>query len=463
MVDNGTPTAQPTESRTRGGAPGGFPWRTLLLPSVLFVLVLGLSATVAVRHKALNAYDEQAHFDYVVQLQQGNFPVPAGQRYAEETIQTWACRPVDSAMSVAPLCGEPNSASDPRLPFGGVNYEATSGPVYYAIVAGGSSILSNLGISDLTGARLVSSLLYALGAAVLLLVAQRMAFSPLAAGGVILAAASTGLPVSVGAAVTPDSLAFLMVAAVIASALLTRTWRAAVLATALVGVVAGLTKGNFIVVAMLGSMLLLLRWVSLERPTLSWQTARRLLAVGPVVALPVLLSAAGSFGWASLAAMRNTTGAPSDGGMSVMLKSTLGPHERVAGELSTLLHPNAPAGYTVLSNPVLDVVGQLVVLAVLGACLCAWLWRIDADVRGLIVLRSVALTIPLSAVALVAIFWVSSGGAAATSARYGLPFLAAASAGLGASIQRRAAVLVGILGLAVWLYPWVGLFLQGYL
>ncbi len=158
----------------------------------------------------------------------------------------------------------------------------------------------------------------------------------------------------------------------IAAALMTPTWRSAVLTSALVGVVAGLTKGNFVVVAVLGSMLLLLRWASLERPTLSWQTARRLLAIGPVVALPVLLSAAGSFGWARLAAMRNTTGAPSDGGMSAMLQSTLGPHERVADELATLLHPSAPAGYSVLSNTVLDVVGQIVVLAVWESCICAW-------------------------------------------------------------------------------------------
>jgi len=462
MIDDSGPAKPPAGDETAGDeSTGGFPWRSLLLPAVLFVLVLAQTATVAVKEKAISPYDEIAHFDYVVQLQQGNFPVPAGQRYSEEAIQTWACRPVDRALAIGLLCGEPNSASDPRLVFDGVNYEARYGPVYYALAAGGSSILSNVGVSDLTGARLVSSLLYALGAALLLLVAQRMAFSSLAAGGVILAASSTGLSLSQGATVTPDSMAFLITAAVIASALLSRTWRSAVLATTLVCTVAGLTHPVFILIAVLGSVLLLLRWVSLERPTVSWRTARRLVTIGPLAALPVVLSAAASLGWQALAASRNTTGLPADGDAHLMMQSSLGLIDRLAEQLRASLHPDwgtAPGpAFTVLDTPLLRTAGSLVVLATLGACLWAWLWRTEIDYRSVIALRSVAFAIPVSAAVLVVTFWAAYEGGHTTASRYAIPFLAAASVGLGASISRRTAVPMALAGAAVWLSAWVGL------
>lgn len=441
--------------------PPGFRWRSLLLPAVLFSLVLVQASTVAVKVKAISPYDEAAHFDYVVQLQQGNFPVPAGQRYSEEAIQEWACRPTDKASSVAQLCGKPYAASDPGALFGGIDYEAPFGPVYYAIAAGGSSVLGHVGIGDFTGARLVSSFLYALGAALLLLVAQRLAFSSMAAGGLILAASSTGLSLSMGATITPDSMAFLVTAAVIASSLLTRTWRSAVLTTVLVGAVAGLTKPNFVVIAALGSMLLLLRWTSIEKRTLSWRSARSFLVAGSMAALPVLVSAAGSAGWAALAAARNTTGAPSDGGVHAYVRSALGPIERAAEQLSALLRPDGgtvpgPA-FTVLDTPLLGAAGLVIVLVTLGACLCAWLWHIDADMRSLMVLRSVVLAVPICAIMLVVIYWASYQGAHLTASRYGIPFLAAASVGLGATLPRRTAIPIGVLGVAVWLSAWLGL------
>jgi hypothetical protein len=307
----------------------------------------------------------------------------------------------------------------------------------------------------------VSCLLYALGAALLLLVAQRLAFSSLAAAGLILAASSTGLSLSMGSTVTPDSMAFLGTAAVIASALFTRTWRSAVLTTTLVGLIAGLTKPNFILIAVLGSMLLLLRWATQEQPTFSRRTLRRLLAVGTAAAMPVAFSAAGSAGWAVVAAARNSTGAPSDGGVHLVLQSTLGPIQRAAEQLSALLRPDGGtwpgAAFTVLNTPLLAAAGLLVAVGVMGACLCTLVWRIDADPRAAMVLRSVALAIPVSAVMLVVIYWVTYQGAHLTASRHAIPFLAAGSAALGASVARRAAIPAGLLGLVVWLCAWVGL------
>jgi hypothetical protein len=435
--------------------------RSWLLPVVLFLLVLLQAGTVAVKVKAMSPYDEAAHFDYVVQLRHGNFPVPAGQRMSDEAVQDWACRPVDRAASVAELCGEKQSSNDPRVLFGGINYEAPFGPVYYAFAAMGSAILGVAGVSDFTGARLVSSVLYALGAAILLRVAQRMSLSHIAAGGLILAASSTGLPLSIGATVSPDAMAFVMTAAVIAAALVTRSWRSALLWTALVGAIAGLTKPNFIVIAVLGSVMLLLRWASTERPQVTAWTTGRLLRLGGWLGLPVAASAAAAAGWASLAAARNETGAAADGGIRLVLQSALGPVERVAEQVWALLRPDggtAPGpAFTVLDTPLLRAAGLLVVMATLGACLCAWLWRIDTDPRAILVLRSVALTVPISAVVLVAIYWAAYDGGHWTASRYALPLLAAASVGLGSSLGRRAAVPIALFGVAVWLAAWVGI------
>jgi hypothetical protein len=111
----------------------------------------------------------------------------------------------------------------------------------------------------------------------------------------------------------------------------------------------------------------------------------------------------------------------------------------------------------VLDTPLLRAAGLLVVMATLGACLCAWLWRIDTDPRAILVLRSVALTVPISAVVLVAIYWAAYDGGHWTASRYALPLLAAASVGLGSSLGRRAAVPIALFGVAVWLAAWVGI------
>jgi hypothetical protein len=447
-----------TDTHADKAGPGERGW---LLPAVLFMLVLLQAATVAVTVKAISPFDEAAHFDYVVQLQHSVFPVPAGQKYTQEAIQEWACRPVDRAASVAALCRKPVIANDPRLPFGGINYEAPFGPIYYASAALGSAILSAVGVPEFTGARLVSAMLYALGAALLLQVAQRMALSPLAATGAILAAASTGLALSIGATINPDAMAFLGTAAVLASAVLVRPWRSAVMWTALVGALAGLTKPNFILIAILGTMLLLLRRASIDRPTGGEWTAGRLLRLGAGLGLPVVASAAASAGWALLAAARNQTGAPADGGVHLMLQSSLGPVERAAEQMLALLRPDggtAPGpAFTVLDTPLLRVAGLIVVLATLGACLSAWLSRMDADPRSVLVLRAVALAIPASAVVLVAIYWITFQGGHWTASRYALPFLAAASVGIGAIARPRATVPIAMFGIAVWLAAWVGI------
>lgn len=450
------PSVEPPHALTERRAE----WRGWLITALVFGLVLLQAATVAARAKAISPFDEAAHFDYVVQLQHGNFPVPAGQRYSEEAVQNWACRPTDRAASLAVLCGVAGSPNDPRVLFGGINYEARYGPIYYGLAALGATVLGGAGVENFTGTRLVSALLYALGAALLVRVALRMAISSIAAGGAILAASSSGLSLSVGATVGPDSMAFLGTAAVIASALLTPTWRSAVLFTILVAAVAGLTKPNFIVLAILGSSLLLLRWTSIERRFAIGVNPISLVRLGIGLALPVVASAVASAGWAAVAVASRLTDIPPDGGINLVLQSPLDPAARVAEHLWAFLRPDggtAPGpAFTMLDTPLLRVVGLVVAIATMGACLCAWLWRVG-DGRSMLLLRAVAVALAVSAVALTAIFWITVDGGHATASRYGLPLFAAASVGLGASVSRRAAVSVAVFGIAVSVLAWMGI------
>ena len=183
--------------------------------------------------------------------------------------------------------------------------------------------------------------------------------------------------------------------------------------------------------------------------------------VGTWVSLPVIVSGATSAGWGALAAVLNQTGAQADGGIHLVLQSSLGPLARAADQMLALLRPDGGtppgAAFTVLDTPLLRTAGLIVVVASLGACLVAWVGRMDADPRGVLVLRAVALTIPVSAVMLVAIFWITYQGVHSTASRFALPFLAAASVGLGTTVRRSAATPVALVGIAVWLAAWVGI------
>jgi hypothetical protein len=190
--------------------------------------------------------------------------------------------------------------------------------------------------------------------------------------------------------------------------------------------------------------------------------AHRLLRLGGWLALPVIASAAFSAGWATLAAARNQTGAPSDGGLHVLVQSSLGPAWRVAEQVSALLRPDggtAPGpAFSVLDTAPLAAASLIVAIATLGACMCAWLWRIEADPRGVLVLRAVALTVPISAVILAAIYWLAYQGVHATASRFALPILAGASIGLGVTVKRPAAIPLALFGIGVWLAAWFGIF-----
>lgn len=430
----------------------------LVAPVVMFVLVFIQSATLALHVKAISPYDEAAHFDYVLRVLDGNVPVPAGQHYMNETIQTWACRPTDKGTSIAGLCGRARPANDAGIPFSGVNYNAQFGPVYYLLAAGGVRVLGLVGIGDFGAARLMSALLYALGAAMLVAVAQRFARTRWALTGLVLAASATGLSLSTGASITPDSMAFLYTAGIVAAALLARSWRSAVVWTATVSALAGLTKPNFVVLAGLGAAILLVRWFNIEQHKIVARDVTGLLAA---CAAPLLACAATAGGWGLLSRARAAPGANIDGGVHKYLQSSLGPLSRVADHVAALVRPDGgtlpgPA-FSVADTSIDRACGLLVVVVVLGACFGSWLWPSDADARAVALLRGVTLAIPASAIMLTVILAVAYQGVHQTASRYALPILAAAAIGTGASVSRRAGPFVAGAGVIVWAAAFVGI------
>jgi hypothetical protein len=424
-----------------------------LMPVLLFLLVFAQAAAVAVGLRAISEYDEAAHFDYVVQLRQGEFPVPAGQRYSDQALQQWACRPVDKAASVAPLCGRLPDADRSVVPFADVNYEAPIGPVYYLIAAAGSAVMSPFGGSAFVWARLVSACLYAGGAALLLAVAVRFARSRWAAFGAVLAASSTALALSTGGTVSPDALVYAETAAVLAAAVLVVRRRPAVAWTVGVAVLAGLTKPNFVVIALLGSSLLLLRWVVPARP----RTRSAWLRAAAEVAAPPVACGVAAAGWSALAGAINSTGLPADGGLHTVIQSPLGPLARTWKQLVALLRPDTGAAFTALTSPGMRITGVIVVLLLLGGCFLAWFRRPGVDTGAVLVLRATAIAAPVAAVVLVATMWVSLQHGFLAQQRYGLPLLAAGAVGVGGSLHRRYAMPVLVLAAVTWVAAWTGL------
>jgi hypothetical protein len=264
-----------------------------------------------------------------------------------------------------------------------------------------------------------------------------------------------------GSTISPDAMAFLETALVIATALLPRGWRTAVIGTGLASTVAGLTKPNFILIAILGAALLLLRWYSIERGKATRPSAPDLLPVGFAVGLPVGLAAISSAAWAGLSYALNSTGAPADGGVHLVLRRDLGPVERFVDQLGALARPDGGTWpgtpFTVLDYPLFRAAGAIVVVIIAAACLYSWLRRANTDVRSLIVLRAVSLALPVSAAVLVVVVGVTYQGGHWTASRYALPFLAAASVGLGSLVPRRLAPVAMLVGVGAWASAWAAI------
>jgi hypothetical protein len=423
------------------------------VPALLFCLVMLQAVAVASRERAISPYDEGAHFDYVVQMRHGTFPVPAGQRYTDEAVQEWACRPHDRAGSIEALCGRETDYG--QIPFMGVNYEAPFGPVYYGAAAAAAVALEPFGVSDFLAARLTSCFLFALGAALLALLAQRLGATRRAAFGAVLAASSTGLALGTGASISPDAMSFGITALGVGVALLVRSQRAELALCSIVGVFAGLTKPNFFVIALLVAGLILLKGLGQA------ESGRERLARVGRAGLPVALSLAASGAWSRVADARNRTGLPFDGNLHEVLQSQKSLASRVADHLAALLSPQGgtPPGppFTALSAPLPAMLSYVVVLLLFGAVLLAVVANVAEKPAALQILRAVAFAAPAAAVLFTAIYTVGYENAHSPASRYGLPLLGAAAVGVALVPRRREAAWLVALGVVTWLGAWSGL------
>jgi hypothetical protein len=156
----------------------------------------------------ISPYDEGYHLSYVQYVGQGHLP------HIGDPLNTWSreafsCHPVFPFGDVTSVpCGE--IAAPGEYPEGGTNTAAGWPPPYYAYAAVVTRFLALVGVEPLYGARTASALLWAAGAAALVLVARRF-------GGNLAAAASAGLVAgaipaanTLGAFVTPHSAQLLL-------------------------------------------------------------------------------------------------------------------------------------------------------------------------------------------------------------------------------------------------------------
>ena len=424
-------------------------YRALYVPLATFALIFVQAAVFAAGVRAIGPIDEQAHFDNVIQIRKGNFPVPAGVRYAHETVREWACRPVDRAASIAALCEHPDAETP--LPYGGINYEARYGPVYYVTAAAGSAVLDRLGVNTLTGTRLVSAFCYALGAALLVVVVSRFAISRLAVAGFVLLVSTTGAAFGMGVTVGPDAMVLLLTAAAIATPLLPRSLMAAALLTAVAGLLIGLTKPSLIVCTVFGSVLLGARLLHTERASLESRW-RSIVRGGVAIVAPLFCTVLSAGGWAALSTLRGVPGASYDGGIHERQQSSMGLFGRTLEHVRNLLFASSyeHLSFTILQTPLLDAAALVITIAVIGACFCSVLVKMQMDWQANAILRAALISIPLSAVLLTVMIWAAQGGAHVAASRFGIPLLAGAAAALGAASTRAAAIPIAGLAVLIW-------------
>jgi hypothetical protein len=255
-----------------------------------FLVAFLLALYFATAHRAASIYDEGPHFDYIYQLLHGRLPKTASQM-SPETIWQLTCR------GGLPWYLKPHCAhlAPLNVPGHDVNSALPYFPLYYGLAALVAGPLHALGVDIFTAARIGSCVLYSVGAAVLALALIRLRVPRVAALGVVLALVAIPAFLYQGSTVTPDSMALLCGAAGLLVVTLRGSWRRRVLWGTAVATATALTKPNFLPLAGVTVLLVLLvrqdddGRVTVRLPR--WRMAEIRLTVVALVT-PVLLAGA---------------------------------------------------------------------------------------------------------------------------------------------------------------------------
>ncbi len=233
-------------------------------------------------------YDEGSHLSYVQYVASGHIP------HIGDTLNTWG-REVYSCHAVFPVgvvssvpCGEIGAPG--AYPEGGTFTSAGWPPLFYAYAAVFVRVLGVVGVDPLYAARVAACLLWAMGAAALVLVAVRFGANFGAAAAAGLVAGAIPFATLLGAYVTPYSAQLLLSVLLCGTVLnLMRdrvTWRSGDIAVAVVlPPLAIMVVPHALVAVLIAYLALGMQWAS--RLFRDARPPRRALIVlaGPVLAL----------------------------------------------------------------------------------------------------------------------------------------------------------------------------------
>lgn len=229
-------------------------WPYLVVGLVVLLVTLGLGLAVMSTNPKVSPIDEMQHLDSSIAASNGTLYLSPGTRIQAETMRLISCHGYNGTYQRKqgpPPCNATtfNPADYPQR---GINTAAGRVNIFYPVVGYAAKVISAVtGVDFLVAGRAVCVFCWALGAALLALIASRLSRSFLIGAGAGLAVGLLGSGMWVAVTINPDSWSLLVGSLVVGAALAMPRWSPWQVGVATFGLLllATLVKANFFVLA----------------------------------------------------------------------------------------------------------------------------------------------------------------------------------------------------------------------